>query len=163
MQGIFVLSEGDRGAEGSPSKTSLGIWCLEVGNSEGMSFRKQLSGLQLDILRVLWREGEATVARVHDTVSRNRPLAVTTVATVLSRLEKDSIVTHESSGRQFVYRALVSEDEAQRSMVSEFVERLFNGDSLALVSHLVRESDVEDRGIEKVRAKIEEMESRGEE
>jgi predicted transcriptional regulator len=71
-----------------------------------------------------------------------RGLAQTTLATMLSRLERRGVVTHRTQHRQFVYRALVTEAEVQHSMVSELTSRLFEGDVSALVSHLITAPDV---------------------
>lgn len=95
----------------------------------------QLSDLQLELLRVLWDRGEATAAEVHEHLDRE--LAPTTVATLLSRLEKRGLVTHESRGRTYVYRASVPEQEVRRSMLAKLTTFFFGGDSAALVSHLL--------------------------
>ena len=70
----------------------------------------RLGDLQIAILRVLWDEGEATVARVTEALAGKRR-APTTIATMLSKLERRGIVAHRVEGRQFVYRAHVSEQE----------------------------------------------------
>jgi BlaI family penicillinase repressor len=114
--------------------------------------KTQLTGLQLDIVRVLWSEGEATVAEVRDRLPENRNLATTTVATVLSRLEKQKVVTRRLDGRQYVYRPTVTENQVRRSMVADLVGSLFEGDPAALVSHLVSDSELEDGDLERVRA-----------
>jgi predicted transcriptional regulator len=73
--------------------------------------QKQLSELQLAIVRALWELGEGAVSDVLAEVAKNgRELAPTTVATVLRRLEKDGWVEHRERGRQFVYRARVIYD-----------------------------------------------------
>jgi predicted transcriptional regulator len=102
-----------------------------------------LGEMQLTILRVLWGSGEATVAAVHDALRARRPLALTTVATLLTRMEKKGLVAHRSEGRQFVYRAAVAERDVKRSMVADLTRRLFHGDPLALVNHLLREGEVD--------------------
>lgn len=107
-----------------------------------MAETHQLTALQLDILRVLWERGEATVADIWEALHPERGLAQTTLATMLSRLEKRGVVTHRTQLRQFFYRALVSESEARHSMVSELTSRLFEGDVSALVSHLLTAQDV---------------------
>ena len=105
---------------------------------------KQLSELQLAILRVLWREEEATVARVQEALrGEGRDLAHTSVATMLSRLETRGAVGRRTEGRQLVYRALVAEQDVRRSMVSALTERLFAGDSTALVHHLIDEGAID--------------------
>lgn len=102
-----------------------------------------LGDLQLAIMRVLWRTSEATVAEVHQHLQAERSLALTTIATMLSKMEKKGVVAHRTEGRQFVYRPLVSEAEVHRSMVSELTDRLFQGNAAALVSHLLTEQEID--------------------
>lgn len=114
----------------------------------------QLSDLQLDVLRVLWDRGEASVAEVHAVLQPLRGLATTTVATLLTRLEKRGLLKHRREGRQFVYRALVSEEELRRDMVSELTERVFQGDVAELVQHLLRDQEISDGDLDRVRELI---------
>lgn len=97
----------------------------------------QVTALQLAILRILWRRGEATVAEVHHELLPERGLALTTVATTLARLAKRRVLTRATRGRHFVYAAAVSEEQVRRAMVRELTELLFEGDAAALVAHLV--------------------------
>jgi BlaI family transcriptional regulator, penicillinase repressor len=113
--------------------------------------RHTLGDLQHAIMRVLWERGEATGAEVHAALLAARGLAPTTIATMLRKMEDKGVVAHRSEGRQFVYRATVSEAEVRRSMVSEVVERLFAGDPTALVSYLVADHDVDPDEIARLR------------
>lgn len=115
----------------------------------------ELTELQLAIMRVLWARGEATVADVHQALLEERGLAQTTVATLLSRLEKKGAVTHRTEGRQYVYRACVSEGTVKRSMLGELRERLFGGDTAAMVSHLLGTAEVEPDELDRIRALVE--------
>ena len=126
-----------------------------------MSTDRQLTPLQLAVMRSLWARGEARVAEVHADLAPTHGLATTTVATLLSRLEARGVVDHRSEGRQYVYRPLVGEDEARHSMVSELSERLFEGDLTRLVSHLLEEHQMRPGDLAKVRKMIEEHERSG--
>lgn len=110
-----------------------------------MGGQHNLGDLQYAIMRVLWEEGEATVARVQERLadSERHERALTTIATMLTKMEKKGVVAHRSEGRIFVYRALVKEDAVRRSMVTELTDRLFQGDYGALVSHLLDEQDID--------------------
>ena len=108
-----------------------------------MSEQHTLGELQLAIMRVIWRCGEATVADVQEALRQERGLALTTIATMLKRLESRGVVEHRLEGRQFVYRALISEDLVKSSMVGQLTSRLFKGDPLALVSHLIAEYEID--------------------
>src|SRR5437868_2465535 len=115
----------------------------------------ELTDLQMSLMRVLWTRGEAAVSDVHEAAYAERGLALTTVATILSRLEKAGLVARRQAGRHYLYRALVSEEEVRRSMVSELAERLFQGDVTALVSHLLDEGDIASGDLDRVRQLIE--------
>ena len=101
-----------------------------------------LTDLQLAIVRVLWERGECTVAVTQAALLPERPLAQTTVATILTRLEKRGVVAHRPNGRQFVYRALVTEGDVRVSMVRSLTDMLFGGSSAALINHVLA-----DRGV----------------
>jgi predicted transcriptional regulator len=115
-----------------------------------------LTGLQLSIMEVLWQRREATAQATWRVVSRERPLALTTVATILSRLERKGVVTHRREGRQHVYSAVVSRAEVRRSKVRDLTERLFDGDAAALMSHLVRAEDVDPEELARIRELLDE-------
>lgn len=119
-----------------------------------------LTDLQLAIVRILWERGESTVVEVQDALAPDRQLAQTTVATILTRLEKRGIVAHESRGRLFVYRALVSEPQVRRSMVSELTDLLFDGSPAALITHLLSEKQIAPGDLDEVKRLISEAEGR---
>jgi predicted transcriptional regulator len=119
-----------------------------------MSDLHQLTDLQIAIVRVLWDRGEATAAEICDALRPERGLAPTTIATLLSRLEKRGVVRHRTEARQYVYRATVSEGEVRRSMVGELTERLFGGDIAALMTHLLSAREVSPGDLERVKALI---------
>ena len=103
----------------------------------------QLGDLQLAIMRVLWTRGKATVVEVHADLLDERGLALTTIATMLTKMEKKGVVTHDRDGRQFIYRATVAEDDVQTSMVENLTEQVFGGDITALVSRLLSTREVQ--------------------
>src|SRR5262245_53323956 len=124
-----------------------------------MSERHQLTELQLAILRVIWNKGEATVQEIWENLHAERGLAQTTVATMLSRLERRGVVTRRAQARQYHYKAAVTEQEVQHSMVGELTERLFDGDVTALVQHLLSGEEISPGDIAKIRDMIERVET----
>jgi len=123
-----------------------------------MPDRHQLTELQLAILRILWERGEATVQDIWEALHPERGLAQTTVATMLSRLERRGVVTRRAQARQYHYKAAVTEEEVQHSMVGELTERLFDGDVTALVQHLISGKNVSPGDLAKIREMIERVE-----
>ncbi len=120
---------------------------------------RQLGDLQLAILRTLWDRGSSPVAGVHEAL-RDRGLALTTIATMLRKMEEKGLVSHEERGRQFVYTAEVDPSLVQRNLVGELVTRLFDGDPLALVNHLLREGEIELGELDDLRRRVGEAERR---
>lgn len=111
-------------------------------------------------MSVLWDRTEATVAQVHEALSADKTRALTTIATMLAKMEKKGVVDHRVDGRQFVYRAIVSEEDVRRSMVAELTQKLFAGDAGALVSHLLEEEAIAPDDLERLRDRIAEAEGR---
>jgi len=109
-----------------------------------------LTSLQLSILGVLWDRGEASSADIREALAPERPLALTTVTTLLSRLERKGVLTHTRSGRRYIYHPTVSRREIRRAMVDELLDSLFEGDPAGLVDHLLREGRVEPREVRRL-------------
>ena len=102
-----------------------------------MGKKHHLAELQLAIMQVLWERGEATVGEVRDALEPGRPLAYTTIGTMLAKMEEKGQVTHRSDGRVNIYRARIQQEQVSRSMVTDLVERLFAGDVTQMVCHLL--------------------------
>ena len=121
-----------------------------------------LTELQIELLDILWNRTEATVAEVQAELRNRRDLAATTIATLLSRLEKRGIITHRVEGRQYVYRPLVSMTQVRQSMLAALTDRLFRGDVAELVNHLISENAISPGDLERVRELIAEKTEPGE-
>jgi predicted transcriptional regulator len=96
----------------------------------------------MEVARALWKLGEATVREVHETFPSRRKIDFSTVQTYLRRLETKGYVRAWLRGRTRVYSAKVKPATVIRETVDDLVERLFGGETLPLVRHLI-----EDRGI----------------
>jgi predicted transcriptional regulator len=110
-----------------------------------------LSALQLNLMRVLWELREATTADVAQALRKQRPIAHTTVATMLSRMERAGFVSAERDGRHLSYRPRIAEGEIQQSMVSGLLTNLFNGRPSALISHLLKREEIDADDLEQIR------------
>ncbi|MCP5021266.1 MAG: BlaI/MecI/CopY family transcriptional regulator [bacterium] len=118
-----------------------------------------VTGLQLDVLRALWSAGNASVVQVHEALSERRELAPTTVATLLKRLEKRGLVTHEREGRQHLFRALVTEGAVLSQAVDQVTDEVFSGDVTAFAAQLLSRKDVSNGDLAKIRALLDTRQS----
>jgi BlaI family penicillinase repressor len=115
----------------------------------------RLTAPQLEILRVLWERSEATVVEIHRALQAERALATTTIATLLSRLEKRGLVAYRTEGRQYVYRAVLQEKDARRHALVEVTQDLFAGDVPMMVSQLLSSHELRPGDLVRVKELIE--------
>ena len=102
---------------------------------------KKLHRLDLEIMKVIWELGQATVSEVLDTI--NRKLAYTTVATTMKHLEQKGFLTYTVDGRTFVYQPLIQEAEVSQSMLSDLLERFFDNSVERLVNTLLETEQID--------------------
>ena len=126
-----------------------------------MSESHRLGDLQLAIMRLLWQRGEASVAQVHEALTPSRKLALTTIATMLRKMEAKGVVRHRVDGRQFIYKTTIDERDVHRSMIGDLIDRLFDGDARALLGHLVSEGEIESDELAELKAMIDRREQEG--
>ena len=123
-----------------------------------MSKKHHLASLQLAIMQVLWEQSEATVAEVRESLATTRPLAYTTVGTMLAKMEQNGQVKHRMQGRVNVYRPAIERKQVSRLMVSDLADRLFGGDLAEMVSHLLDSADVSPEELSQLKKLIREKE-----
>jgi BlaI family penicillinase repressor len=90
---------------------------------------------ELELLRVLWAKGSATVRELHDAVSQERPLGYTTVLKLLQIMTEKRLVQRTEVGRAHVYRTTASQEETQSQLLRDLSERLFSGSAAQLAMH----------------------------
>jgi predicted transcriptional regulator len=94
--------------------------------------------LELLCLKALWRLEEANVKAVQGVVGETRPLAYTTIMTVLERLLRKGKLARRKVGRSFVYKALASQEALRRAAVRELLDGFFGGSEDELLLFLGR-------------------------
>lgn len=82
---------------------------------------------ELEILKVLWDQGECTVRQVHAALSQQLPIVQNTVQAFLRTMDEKGLVRHRLQGRSFVYRAAVERANTERTLLSGVMDRVFDG------------------------------------
>jgi predicted transcriptional regulator len=91
------------------------------------------SNSELEILQVLWRKGPQTVRQIHPALRRKREIGYTTVLKTLQVMTEKGLVTRDEAERSHVYRAAVPEKSVKRRVVSDLLDRVFEGSAANLV------------------------------
>lgn len=114
---------------------------------------------EFEILRVLWRRGPSTVRDVHSALENSREaraVGYTTVLKLMQIMTEKGLVRRDESSRTHVYRAAAQETRTKRRLVSELVDRAFEGSALGLVMHALATRPAAAAEIEQIRALLEE-------
>ena len=91
--------------------------------------------VELELLRVLWDKGSATVREMYEVVSQHRALGYTSVLKMLQIMTEKGLVERTEAGKAHVYRAASSQEETQSQMLRDLSERLFAGSAAQLAMH----------------------------
>lgn len=114
----------------------------------------RLGKVQLDIMRVLWREGKATARQITDELNQKEPIAHSTVQTLLRKMEAKGAVKHEIDNRVFLFVPLYKEDEVTEVATHDLLSRLFGGSVSGLVAHLLKNEKISDEEMKELREMI---------
>ena len=86
---------------------------------------------ELSILRVLWERGRVLRAAGHDGLSVDRDFAYTTTLKLLQLMTEKGVAVREEAGRVHLYRAAVAQEETQRHLIRDLVDRAFGGSPIS--------------------------------
>ena len=129
---------------------------------KGSQTPAQLGELESDVMSVVWEKREATVQDVKDALAPTRPLAYTTVMTVMSRLAEKGLLNRYKEGRAYVYTPADSQEKVAGSLLRSLVRRLYDGAAAAAIAHLLEaEAELDEAELDRlenlIRAKREEQ------
>jgi BlaI family transcriptional regulator, penicillinase repressor len=139
-----------------------------VGNAEESTMARPASAQptegELEILKVLWERGPCGLKPVCDELRRTRPVATTTVATMLKlMLEKGLVTRSEGPGegvRGSLYSASVSREAASTGLVRRLVDTIFDGSARRLVAHMLETGKLSERDRAEIRRLLDEDDAR---
>jgi predicted transcriptional regulator len=97
---------------------------------------RPLPELELEVMKVLWLLGDGTVGAVQEKLTPRRPLAYTTVMTVLDRLTRKHVVTRRKQGRGYLYRPALSREVARELALERLLNDYFSDSPENLVAYV---------------------------
>ena len=115
---------------------------------------KHPTELELEILKILWRDGPVTVRQTRDALVAVRDLAYTSVMTVMTIMVKKGYLSRHKSGPGYVYQAKVSEAATTRKMLGDLIDRAFDGSAASLLVSLLETKDIDAEELKRLRALI---------
>jgi len=109
-----------------------------------------LTEQELEIMKIIWDRGSATVRDVYESQLEHRKVAYTTVMTMMKILEQKKYLKKTQVERAYVYRPTQPKRQVIGAMVRDFVNRVFNGSAEPLLVHLVEEHRLSRKDLEEI-------------
>jgi predicted transcriptional regulator len=122
---------------------------------------EQLTPLELDIMKVLWETGPATVQVVQQHLPEERTLAYTTVQTMLNVLHRKGKVKRRLKNRAYHYQATVTRRQVAGQAIGDIVNRLFGGSAESLVMSLIEHRHITPQKLAKLNQFLDESKEAG--
>jgi BlaI family penicillinase repressor len=115
-----------------------------------------LTPQELEIMKLVWQSGDATVRDVYEAMLERRRIAYTTVMTMMKILETKGYLKKRRRDRAFVYSPTRPKNQVIGGMVREFIDRVFSGSAEPLLVHLVKSRRLRERDLQKIVRMVEE-------
>ena len=122
--------------------------------------RPALSKSELQIAKAIWQLGEATVGRVFEQVSREGDIDYSTVQTYIRRLEQKGYIRAKREGRNKIYSPKVRPGQVIKETVDDLMNRLFDGEMVPMMRHLIQDRDIQPEQIQELREMLREVEEK---
>jgi len=97
-----------------------------------------LTRQELQIMKVIWKMGAASVKDVYTVILKRKPTAYTTILTIMGILESKGVLIHTKSGRAFIYRPVLTKQQATRNQIHDILDRFFDGNPEKLIENIRR-------------------------
>ncbi|MHB9081796.1 MAG: BlaI/MecI/CopY family transcriptional regulator [Pirellulaceae bacterium] len=114
-----------------------------------------LGSLQSEVMELVWKHGEITVAQLVEAIGKRRSIMYTTVLSAVQKLEKKGWLKHRTEGRAYVYCASRDREEVGASTLRELLRTAFSGDPRLLLSCLLDDERLSDADLKELRRLVE--------
>ncbi len=116
---------------------------------------------ELEILSVLWERGPCTVREVHEVLSKRKPTGYTTILKLMQIMNDKGLLNRDDSTRAHVYEAKQPQENMQRQIVGDLLDKVFAGSAMKLVMHAIENERTSAEELAQIRGLLDEFE-RGE-
>ncbi len=113
---------------------------------------------ELEILRLLWENGPSTVREIQESMEQQRPTGYTTALKLLQIMTDKGLVRRDETARAHVYAAGAPEDQTQRQLVRDLLDRAFGGSATKLVMHALSARKASREELARIREMLDRLE-----
>ena len=109
-----------------------------------------LTEQELEIMKVVWRSESVTVRDVYEDLLERRKIAYTTVMTMMRILEEKGYLSRDADAKASVYKPTKPKEKVVGGMVSDFLNRVFEGSAKPLLLHLVDNREISAKEVDDI-------------
>lgn len=113
--------------------------------------------LELEILKILWRDGSSTVRHVRAELAGNRALAHTTVITTMKVMIQKGYLRRSKENKKFLYEPVLPKEMVEKKVVGDVLGRVFDGSPMAMMLNILDSAEIEKSDLKSLREYIDRM------
>lgn len=127
-----------------------------------MNLKKKIKPTEseLEVLQVLWQNGPSSVRVVNNILNLKRDVGYTTTLKIMQIMTEKGLVTRDTESRTHIYHSAVKENDTQKSLLENFIEKTYCGSTMSLVLQALGHQKASPEEIEKLKSIIKDLEKK---
>ncbi len=113
---------------------------------------------ELEILNILWQNGDSTVREIHEELDKTKEVGYTTTLKLMQIMHDKKLLTRDTSSRTHIYKAAINKEDTQGQIVKRMVENVFNGSTMQLVMQALGNHKASNSELEQIREYLDKIE-----
>jgi len=113
---------------------------------------------ELDILQILWQNGEMSVKEINEEINKVKETGYTTTLKLMQIMLEKGLLSREQNGRSHLYKASIKEEDTKSSLLKSFIESTYNGSTASLVIQALGNHKTTKKELEMIRELLDDIE-----
>jgi predicted transcriptional regulator len=113
---------------------------------------------ELEVLKVLWQMGRATVKQVNEEINKTKETGYTTTLKIIQIMFEKGLVSKNAEGKQHIFEAKIGEEDTQKSLLNRFIDSTFQGNAMSLVMQALGNHHASEEELSELKKLIQQLE-----
>ena len=113
---------------------------------------------ELEVLKVLWQMGRATVKQVKEEINKTKETGYTTTLKIMQIMFEKGLVSKNAEGKQHIFEAKIGEEDTQKSLLNRFIDSTFQGNAMSLVMQVLGNHHASEEELSELKKLIQQLE-----
>ena len=116
---------------------------------------------EIEILQILWEDGEASVRDINEKLNQRREVGYTTTLKLIQIMNEKGLVVRDTAQRSHIYKPVVKEEDTKNNLISDFVNTAFKGSAMNLVIQALGNTTTSQNELDELKSLIAKLEQNG--